>query len=99
MNGNFYYYKNRREGGRVVSEYIGGGAAALLAAQQDKEQAQEEAREREAFERRKAEMLSTELEVDKALALLVQLAEAEMIAAGYHTHKRQWRKRRYEQIS
>jgi hypothetical protein len=92
--GNLYYYEKRRQGGRAVSSYIGGGLAALFAQERAEEEAIRAAAARELFERKKAEINQIETEVDRAVNRLIELAEAELIAAGYHQHKRQWRKRR-----
>ena len=93
-NGNFYYYEKRREGDRVVSEYVGSGMAAVLAEECAKMQAATKAAERRAFESRLAEFAATSAEVDNTLAKIGAMAEALMVASGYHKHKRQWRKRR-----
>lgn len=93
-NGNFYYYEKRREGSHVVSEYAGSGLVALLAEECARERAATEAAERRAFEQRHAEIAAISAEIDSILAMIEAFAEAVMVAAGYHKHKRQWRKRR-----
>jgi hypothetical protein len=94
INGKFYYYENHRQGRRVVSSYVGGGMGALLAQERAQEEAIKTAAARELFERKKAEISRIDSEIDRAVNRLIDLAEAELIAAGYHQHKRQWRKRR-----
>jgi hypothetical protein len=86
-NGNLYFYENRREGERVVSNYIGGGPLAL-------ERAEEEAVKRQAFEQQRAEIAGLSASVDTAVDRLMQMAEVQLVASGFHRHKRQWRKRR-----
>lgn len=85
-----YYYKSRREGGRVVTEYVGRGQVASLIAQMDaltREDRELEREEREAIEDRERELAAWSDRVET-------LATAAMIAAGFHKHKGQWRRRR-----
>ena len=88
---NLYYYRKRREGSRVVSEYVGGGHVAALCAQLDAaERAEEKARR--ATERRGRE---TDEALDGLLeaigAALRTAAACELVAAGCHNHRGQWR--------
>jgi hypothetical protein len=84
--GKLYYYQSEREDGRVRKRYIGAGEVAKMIAHR--------------AERR--ERARTELEEAKGLALadaeLHQAAEilarAQMVAAGYHRRKGEWRRRR-----
>ncbi len=89
-----YYRRSVRRGGRVTSEYLGAGEAAVLMAQLDA--AERDRRAAEAADRR-AEARRLE-EAELPLAVLCEwadrLARAALYAAGYHLHKRQWRKRR-----
>ena len=92
--GNLYYYQSEREDGRVRKRYIGAGEVAEMIAHAD------ETIRRSRAERR--ERARTELEEARSLALagaeLHQAAEilarAEMVAAGYHRHKGEWRMKR-----
>ena len=92
--GNLYYYQVEREDGRVRKRYIGAGEVAEMIAHAD------ETIRRTRAERR--ERARTELEEAKGLALagaeLHQAAEilarAQMVAAGYHRRKGEWRRRR-----
>jgi hypothetical protein len=89
---NRYYYRRRKVNGRVESEYIGaGGVAELLAAGDDlaRQRRQLEAAEWRAIveaDRRQSDELA---EVED---LVTAATAAVLIANGYHTHKRQWRK-------
>ena len=89
----FYYRKHWRDG-RCVSEYVGAGPTFALLGQFDAAQRQQAAAERAAW---KAERQRMEAE-DRAVAELFDrvqlLADAAMVAAGYHRHNRQWRRRR-----
>jgi hypothetical protein len=89
-----YYIRSIRRDGKVTSEYIGSGRLALAAARIDAERG--EARAADAAEcQRERKRLE---DVDTLLAGLcseaVALGHATLEAAGYHQHKRQWRKRR-----
>ena len=89
-----YYYRKVRDGGRVRSEYIGAGVVAELLAEADdrgrqRRQLEDEARRAEVdAERHTAATLA---EVDR---MVQDMTAAALIAAGYHTHRRQWRRQR-----
>jgi hypothetical protein len=89
-----YYYRSRREGSKVVSEYVGtvesGFSSAQfreLCRQKRLEEQQEEQAEREAVERN--ERLFTDW-----FDGIETVAHAVMLAAGFHLHRGQWRRRR-----
>jgi hypothetical protein len=93
--GGRYYTRSRRENGRVVREYVGGGLAGLLTAQLDAEERADRLA-REALAR--AERLDLTA-LDAPLAELDDLAdllaEAALLAAGFHRYNRgEWRRRR-----
>ena len=89
-----YYYRKVRDGGRVRSEYLGAGVVAELLAEVDdldrqRRQLEDEARRAEVdAERRTAAALA---EVDR---MVQTMTAAVLIAEGYHTHRRQWRRQR-----
>ena len=90
-----YYYRSVRRNGRPRREYVGGGRVAVLVSQMDEIQRQR--RQAEAAARR-SERGGVE-DLDRPLAELDELAdlaaEAALLAAGYHRHKRgEWRRRR-----
>jgi hypothetical protein len=91
---NFYYYQSEREDGRVRKKYIGTGAIADLIARADEtiRRTRAERRDRELAELEEARGLASAAdELHEAAEIL---AQAEMVAAGYHRHKGQWRRRR-----
>lgn len=91
--GTRYYTRSRRVGGKVAREYVGGGRAGELAAQMDTLKRLQRERQRQV---RQAEKQRTE-ERDALLKALDEvcshLVEEALGQAGYHQHKRQWRKR------
>jgi hypothetical protein len=93
-NGNLYYYRKRREGSRVVSEYVGGGVLVELEQYRaEQERALREA-ERERLRIAKLSMAEVDAQIGRFSRMVDELVRAELIAAGYHQHKRQWRRRR-----
>ena len=89
-----YYYRSVREGKRVRKEYAGGGALGQLLAQIDErerlQRKEEEAACKEEQERlqRSAEFLR---ELEEAAEIL---SRAELLVAGFHKHKGEWRRSR-----
>ena len=92
-----YYTRSRKVNGRVVREYVGGGAVGALAAEMDAI-----ARERREFERESWRMEKEEIEAfDESVARVCQMADiiakAAMVAAGFHRHRGEWRRRRVQE--
>jgi hypothetical protein len=89
--GGRYYYRKRREGSRVVSEYVGAGVAGRLCSQLDAaDRAEAEARRAQSRGEREAEEALDEL-LDAIGRALRTAAACELIAAGCHNHKGEWR--------
>ena len=88
-----YYTRSRRVNGRVVREYIGCGPVAEAIAALDVE----ERWLREAQHRRHREQIAAAEATDKVIKdfgrLCDLLVEVELLKAGYHKHKGEWRKR------
>jgi hypothetical protein len=92
---NLYYYKKKRVGGRVVSEYQGAGEIVpILQHIEARDRAEKEA-ERERQEIERMSMAEIDKQIDDFSRMVDTLMEAELIAKGFHQHKRQWRRRRY----
>jgi hypothetical protein len=91
---NLYYYQAEREDGRVRKKYVGTGEVAELVAHADEtlRRTRAERRDKERAELGEAEVLASAAdELDEVAKIL---ARAELVAAGYHRHKGQWRRRR-----
>ncbi|MDQ3816471.1 MAG: hypothetical protein M3362_02120 [Acidobacteriota bacterium] len=93
-SGRSYYYRKYRVGSRVVSRYVSAGQTARFLAMLDalNREAEEEKRAAE-VEAREA----TELGEAHAIAfghVCETLMMAALLAEGFHTHKREWRRTR-----
>ncbi len=91
---NSYYYKKEREGSRVRSVYVGRGEVAQMVSK-----LQASSNEIEKLMRAKKSIEANELErvearLDRAIELSQLFTQAALLAAGFHTHKRQWRRKR-----
>ena len=95
--GNYeYYYRKEREGSRVRSTYVGRGEMARLISQFE-----ESSRRVEKLLQAKNSIESHESEkgdmaLDRAVDLIQLFTQASLLAAGFHTHHRQWRRKRNE---
>jgi hypothetical protein len=91
---NLYYYQSQRVYGRVRKRYVGSGEVAEGVAYADKtiRRTRAERRQRDWAQLEEARGLAAAGdELHEAVEIL---ARAEMVAAGYHRHKGQWRMRR-----
>jgi len=89
-----YYYRKRREGDRVVSEYVGSGPLAELASALDDLTREEQSLEREQIQREREAIRAVDMRVEDVCTVIRVLTYGALLAAGYHTHKAQWRKKR-----
>jgi hypothetical protein len=91
---NLYYYHSKRVNGRVRKMYVGAGEVAQAIAHADetirRSKAAQSERARVEFEEAKT-LASVGEELCEAADIL---AAAELVAAGYHRHKGEWRMRR-----
>src|SRR5512135_2036632 len=94
INGRKYYYKSERVGGRIKSTYYGSGELASLVAILDAEarEEREAKRRRQRAERKRAE--AEERAVAEWFDEVQAVADAAMVAAGFHKHRGQWRRKR-----
>jgi hypothetical protein len=91
---NLYYYQSERVDGRVRKKYVGTGdvAEAIAHADWTIRRTRDVRRERERAQLEEARGLAAA--GDELHQAAEMLARAEMVAAGYHRHKGQWRMRR-----
>jgi hypothetical protein len=94
LRGGRYYTRSRKVGGRVVREYVGTGLIAELSAQMDAEEREERVQARAAVRaERDRDRAQEKALTDYCRTVGEVLAEA-LLAAGYHKHKGQWRRKR-----
>ncbi len=91
-----YYYRKERSGGRVRSVYVGTGSMARGLALLDGLDRAEKADERDAREREREADEIAEAVASAAGVVCDTLRTAVLLAEGFHTHKRQWRRTRDE---
>lgn len=89
-----YFYLKERQGGKVVSRYLGNGIIGELAhAAACEVKFQHDLQQADLYyyktEIRKIEQISDDFDT-----ITRTLTKAVLISNGYHTHRRQWRKKR-----
>lgn len=89
-----YYYRMRREGERVVSEYIGAGLLGHLTAADVRDSRAERMCERLRLAQKSREYEELEVEIEDLSEFIESCVAANLLAGGYHRHRRQWRKKR-----
>lgn len=89
-----YYYRKVREGSRVRSVYVGRGELAQLTAALIAMQREDRSNQNQELRLEQALLRAFDLEVHAMEAVIITITEAALLAAGFHQHKRQWRKRR-----
>jgi hypothetical protein len=94
INGRRYYYKSERDGGRVKSTYFGGGESGQLISLLELEDRAEREAECEQRQAEREEFESEEKAVAEWFDGVQAVADAAMIATGFHKHKGQWRRKR-----
>jgi transposase len=89
-----YYYKKEREGSRVKSIYVGRGQIANMIAeiQSSSPLLERVARTIKSPEAAKAE--KAEATLQQVSDLIQLITQASLLSAGFHTHHRQWRRKR-----
>ena len=92
-----YYTRSRKVDGRVVREYIGGGEVGALVAQMDAIERQRREFERECWHLEKQEIKAFDASVAKVCQMADIIAKAAMVAAGFHRHRGEWRRRRAQE--
>jgi hypothetical protein len=90
-----YYYRSRKVNGRVVREYVGTGRIAELAAQLDAINRQKREQEQAAWRAEKARLAALDADIAALIEVTDLAAATALLAAGFHQHKRQWRRKRH----
>jgi len=93
--GHSYYYRKEREGSSVKSVYVGRGEIAHMISQI---QASSPLLERLARAIRSPQQIKcdkADAALEQATDLIDLLTQSALLAAGFHSHHRQWRRRRY----
>ncbi len=91
-----YYTRSRKVNGRVVREYIGGGDLGVLAAELDAIERKRREYERESWRIEKEEIETFDKSIAKVCEMADIIARAAMLAAGFHRHRGEWRRRRVQ---
>jgi hypothetical protein len=97
--GSRYYYRSIRDGDRVRTEYIGAGPAAELIAQVDRLDPLERERSAEAWRECRRADEAADRSAALAFGRVELVARAALEAAGFHRHRRQWRRGRMGELS
>jgi hypothetical protein len=94
--GRKYYYRKVREGNRVRSIYVGADENACLVAEVDAKCRQSYTDEHAAARRVREFHDQVDDQINQILSITEILTEGALMAAGFHTRKREWRRVRYE---
>lgn len=86
-----YYYRKERDGSRVKSVYVGRGEIANMISQFQSDSCLIEQLARQTKAAHEISLDRAVLVFEQAIQLLTQAA---LLAAGFHTHHRQWRRKR-----
>lgn len=91
---NAYYYRKERSGTNVKSTYVGRGEIAHLIAKFESSSAEVEKLMRAKKSIEAGELRRIEDTLDRAVELVQLFTQATLLTAGFHTHHRQWRRKR-----
>jgi hypothetical protein len=91
---NRYYYHKERDGSRVKSVYVGRGEIALMISQIQSTSPLLERTARSTTSQEGLKSESAKAAFEQASDLVRLITQAALLSAGFHTLKRQWRKRR-----
>lgn len=89
-----YYTRSIRVGRQVIREYVGCGFVAEVAAQKDYQQREERDRTRTLLKAERDADRKQERILRKYCKSVDTILMQVLMAAGYHNHKGQWRRRR-----
>ena len=91
---NSYYYRKEREGSSVKSIYVGRGEIAHMISQFESNSAELEKlmRAKKSLDANESEKVEAAL--DRAIELNQLFTQAALLTANFHTHHREWRRKR-----
>lgn len=89
-----YYYRKERDGSRVKSVYVGRGEMAHMISQFESSSTELEKLMRAKKSIDGHELERVEVALDRAVELAQLFTQAALLCAGFHTHHRQWRRKR-----
>jgi len=89
-----YYYRKEREGPRVKSVYVGRGEIANMVSNLQTTSTVLEKAIGMAYPSELDALKEQDATIEQYCRLVNVITEASFLALGFHTHKRQWRKRR-----
>jgi len=93
-NGRVYYYKSRRDGEKVRKVYVGAGDFAHLAAQLDEAERLKREEETTRWRKEKERLEASAAFVKELEGAAEILTRAQLLMAGFHKHKGEWRRLR-----
>jgi hypothetical protein len=89
-----YYYRKRREGSRVKSAYVGRGDLAQMVSQIQSSSPFLERLTRTVKSPETVKLEKADAAMEQAIDLIQSVTQATLLVAGFHTHHRQWRRKR-----
>ena len=89
-----YYYRKERDGSRVKSVYVGRGEIAHMISNFESHSTEVEKLMRAKNSIEDSKMEKAETALDRAVELVQLFTQATLLHAGFHTHHRQWRRKR-----
>jgi len=89
-----YYTRSRRVDGQIVRQYIGRGPFAELIAESDRQGGEQRRAEAARRAARMSQDAALDAQVGEVCRLADLLARGVLLAAGFHNHHGEWRKRR-----
>ena len=91
-----YYYQKVRNGTRVRSVYVGRGEIAQIVSDLQSISGVFERALSIAYPSEGERLREQDAKLDQACQLIESMTHAALLAAGFHMHRRQWRKKRYD---
>lgn len=89
-----YFYRKERTEGSVRSVYVGHGEFAVLIVQFEAMKREERVAQQVEQRQERRGVAALDQTIDRLAQLSTTLTEAVLLTAGFHQHKRQWRKKR-----